>query len=179
MALHIDVYGRPKFRMRLAWFFGLVSKEVSKAPKKPEEKKTVTPGKRKRRGKGISARTIFKILRTKGLLKQLKGLLLDVLKCFKIRELRADFRVGLDNPADTGLLFALIGPAIFFLSRSVPCQIRVQPSFEGEAAFQGYLHGAVRLRPIRLVTPIVRFAFSLAAIRVVKILVLARWKRKK
>ena len=87
--------------------------------------------------------------------------------------------MGLDNPADTGLLFALIGPAIFFLSRSVPCQIRVQPSFEGEAAFQGYLHGAVRLRPIRLVTPIVRFAFSLAAIRVVKILVLARWKRKK
>ena len=175
--LHIDVYGRPKFQMRLVWLFGLVSKEITKAKKKPEEKERVAKGKRKPRK--IQARTIFKILRTKGLLKQLKRLLRDVLRHLKIRDLRVDFRVGLDDPADTGLLFALIGPATFFLGSSRVHEIKVQPSFEDEAVFEGYLSGALRLVPIQLVVPCLRFVFSLATLRVVKILVVTKWKRKK
>jgi len=179
LVLHADVYGRPKFRLRLSWLFGLVSKEVTKGKKKPEEKKRVIEGKRKPGGKRRRIRVIFEILRTKGLLRQTQGLLRDVLRRIKIRDLAADFRVGLDNPADTGFLFALIGPATFLLSSFFPHRIKVQPSFGDEAVFEGHLHGAVRLQPIQLVTPFLRFAFSLATIRVVKILVLSRWKRKK
>jgi len=163
--------------MRLVWLFGLVSKEITKVKKKPEEKERVAEGKRKPRK--IQARTIFKILRTKGLLKQLKRLLRDVLRRLKIRDLRVDFRVGLDDPADTGLLFALIGPTIFFLGSSRVHEIRVQPSFEDEAVFEGYLSGALRSVPIQLVVPCLRFVFSLATLRVVKILVLTKWKRTK
>lgn len=178
MALRIDVYGRPKFGMKLEWLFGLVSKEIRKGKKKPEEKKRVAEAEPKRRRRRIGARTIFEILRTKGLLGQFKRLLKNVLGRFKIRDLRVNFRVGLDNPAETGLLFAIVGPATFFLSSSFPHQIRVQPAFD-EAVFEGYLHGAVRLQPIQLVTPFLKFAFSLATIRVVKILILSKWKRKK
>jgi len=163
--------------MRLVWLFGLVSKEITKAKKKPEEKERVAKGKRKPRK--IQARTIFKILRTKGLLKQLKRLLRDVLRHLKIRDLRVDFRVGLDDPADTGLLFALIGPATFFLGSSRVHEIKVQPSFEDEAVFEGYLSGALKLVPIQLVIPFLKFTFSLATLRVVKILVVTKWKRKK
>ena len=169
--LHIDIHGRPKFQMRLAWLFGLVSKEITRAKKKkPKEKK------RKRR---IKARTIFKILRTRGLLGQLRRLLWDILRRLNIRDLRINFRVGLDDPADTGLLFALIGPATFFLGSSRVHEIRIEPSFEDEAVFEGYFHGAVRLVPIQLAIPILRFVFSLAAMRTVKVLVLTKWKRKK
>jgi len=147
--LRIDVHGRPKSQVRLVWFFGLVSK--------------------KRR---IKARTIFQILRTRGLLKQLKRLLQDILKCLKIRDLRVNFRVGLDDPADTGLLFALIGPATFFLGSSRFHEIRVEPSFEDEFVFEG-------LVPIQLAIPFLRFVFSLATIRAAKTLVLAKWKKKK
>lgn len=176
----LDVYGRPKFRMRLAWLFGLVSKEVGKGKKKPEEKKRVVPeAKPKRKRKRIRAETIFKIMRTKGLLRQFKDLLRDILSRLKIRDLAVDFRVGLDNPADTGLLFALIGPATFFLGSSRVHQIRVEPSFEDEVVFEGYLYGVVRLWPVQLVVPFLKFVFSLATIRVVKILVVSKWKRKK
>lgn len=175
----LDVYGRPKFRMRLAWLFGLVSKEVGKGKKKPEEKKKVVTGKRKAKERGRRARTIFEILRTKGVLRQFKGLVRDILSRLKIRDLAVDFRVGLDNPADTGLLFALIGPATFLLDSSRVHQIRVEPSFEDEAVFEGYLYGVVRLWPVQLVVPFLRFVFSLATIRVVKILVVSKWKRKK
>ena len=168
--LHIDIHGRPKFQIRLAWLFGLVSKEITRAKKKkPKEKK--------RKGR-IKARTIFKILRTRGLLGQLRRLLWDIFRRFNIRDLRVNFRVGLDDPADTALLFALIGPATFFLGSSRVHEIRIEPSFEDEVVFEGYLHGAVRLVPIQLATPILRFVFSLAAIRAVKVLVLTKWKRK-
>jgi len=177
VTLNMDVYGRPKFRLRLVWLFGLVSKELSKGKRKPEEKRRVIEGKPKLSAR--RARAMFDLLRTRGLLSQLKQLLRNVLRRVKIRELGADFRVGFDNPADTGLLFALIGPATLFLSPSVLHGIRVQPSFEAEAILEGHLYGTVRARPIQLVTPFLRFAFSLATIRAVKILVLTKWKRRK
>ena len=178
MTLHADVYGKPKLRLKLSWLFGLVSKEVTRG-KEPKEKKKLVKEKRKPREGKRRLRNILEILRTRGLLSQLKRLLRDVLSRLKTRDLIADFRVGLGDPADTGLLFALIGPATFWLNSSLSHQIRVQPSFEGEGVFEGYSHGVVRLRPIQLVIPFLRFAFSLATIRVAKRLVLTKWKRKR
>jgi len=178
MTLHADVYGKPKLRLKLSWLFGLVSKEVTRG-KEPKEKKKLVKEKRKPREGKRRLRDILEILRTRGLLSQLKRLLSDVLSRLKIRDLIADFRVGLGDPADTGLLFALIGPATFWLNSSLSHQIRVQPSFEGEGVFEGYSHGVVRLRPIQLVIPFLRFAFSIATIRVAKRLVLTKWKRKR
>jgi hypothetical protein len=170
LAFRLDVHGRPKFSLRLVWLFGLVSKDLKRGKKKPSKRKP-----RKRRG----GRGIFRILRTKGLLRQLKALVMDILGCLKIRDLSIDFRVGLDNPADTGLLFATIGPSLIFLSPSVRRSISIKPSFEVEAVLEGYAQAAVRLRPIRLLVPLLRFVFSLAFLRVIKTVVLAKWKRKK
>ena len=169
--LSMDASGRPKFRLRLVWLFGLISKEVSREKKKPEEKR-----KKKR---GIGFRNTLKILRTRGLPGQLKDLVRSLLGQLKIKELAANLKLGLHNPADTGLLFALIGSTTSFLSLPSQYQIRVQPSFYDETVFEGHLHGVLRLRPIKLVGPFMRLVFSLAALRVVKILVLSKWKRKK
>ncbi len=179
MVLHVGVHGRPKFRMRLTWLFGLVSKEITKGKKKPEEIERVAEGKRKPRKRRVRAGTILEILRTKGMLRQVMRLLRSILSRLKIRDLVVDFRVGLENPADTGLLFAVIGPATLFIGYSRAHEIRVQPSFAGEAVCEGYLSGTVKLLPIQLVPPFLRFICSLATIKVVKKLVLTKWKRKK
>ena len=179
MVLRIDVSGRPRFGMRLVWLFGLIGKEVRKGKGKPGEKRGAVEGKRKLGKRRIRARTVFEILRARGLLKQIEVLLRNILRRLKIRELRVDCRVGFDNPADTGLLFALIGPASLFMSSSIPCQIRAQPSFDDGTVFEGSFHGAVRLWPIQLLAPLIRFIFSLAIMRVVKLLILSKWKRRK
>ena len=36
VVLHANVYGKPKFQLRLAWLFGLVTREIRKGEKKPE-----------------------------------------------------------------------------------------------------------------------------------------------
>ncbi len=179
VVLRVDVYGRPKFRMRLTWLFGLVSKEITKEEKQPEYKKEADNGKGKPRKRGPGAKTILKILRARGLLGQSKLLLKGILRPPRIKDLAADLKVGLGDPADTGLLFAIIGPTISFLGSYFPNRIKVQPSFADEAVLEGSLHGALRLRPIQFIPPLLRFVFSLPTIRVAKILVVAKWRRKK
>jgi len=172
MAVQLSVSGKPKLRMKLVWLFGLVSKEVSRGEGKPREKKRA--GKRMAR-----LGDILSLLQTRDLLKQLKILLPSMLRSLKIRDLAADFRIGLGDPADTGLLFALIGPAALWLNSSFPLRIRAQPSFADEPTFLGHSHGVVRVRPIRLVIPLLRFAFSPATIGAMKKQIQTRWRRKK
>ncbi len=169
VSLRADVYGKPRFQLKLSWLFGLVRTDLA-GRKKPS---------RKRKAKLRDIIAIIEILPTKGLVSQLKRLMKDILSYLKVRNLYADFTLGLGDPADTGLLFAFVGPAASWLSSSLPCQIRVRPSFEDEGTLEGYSYGEVRLRPIQLVIPTLRFAFSLAAMRTAKKLVLAKWKRKR
>jgi hypothetical protein len=174
MSFQMDTDRSPKWRISLLWFFGLVSKEVGKREKLREKSETAER-RPKRKKKGLQAKTILKILRTKGLLRRLRHLLTDTMSCLKIKELGANFRIGFDDPADTGMLFALIGPAILFLNLASRHPIRVTPSFEDETVFKGYFHGTLRLRPIQLIPPLVRFGFSLPAIKALKLLALRKW----
>ena len=172
---HLDVYGRPKFRMRLAWFFGLVSREVRQGEKKPEQEETI---KRKRKT-GPKIGNTLRVLRTKGLAGKLISLVKNIFNRLKIRNLVADFEIGLDSPADTGLLFAVINPATHFSSPSSFCEVKLRPSFADEAVIEGYLFGTLRVHPIQFVIPFAEFVFSLPALRAVKALVLMKWKIRK
>ena len=173
MVLHLDKNGRPRLRLRLSWLFGLVSKEITRGKKQPKEKKAKD---KQERGKSRQGRRfIFQILGTKGLLQQFKNLIKGMLSRLKIRNLAVNLKVGLDDPADTGLLFAVIGPIVSFL----PYDITVQPSFTGEATWEGYSRGKIRIRPIQLIPPLLKFIFSPATIRAIKTVVTDKWKRKK
>jgi len=78
LRLHIDTYGRPRFRIRLSWFFGLVNKEITKKEKKPEDKNKTAKLEQKPKEKRLGTRIILEILRTKGLLSQIKILIKDI-----------------------------------------------------------------------------------------------------
>lgn len=179
LRLHIDVYGKPRFRTTLVWLFGLLRKDITTGEKKPEEKRKASEETQKPREKRPGARVILEILRVRGLLRQIKILLKDILRLPMTRALKADLKIGLGDPADTGLLFALIGPTTAFLGSSLRNEIRVQPSFADDAILEGSLDGALRLRPLQVITPLLRFIFSLPTIRVARILVVAKWKRKR
>lgn len=183
VVFHVDVYDRPKLRMSLAWLFGLVSKEITggkqKSKEEKDKEKEAVKEKPKSRKKGPGARTITEILRTRGLVGQIRRLLTGILRNPGLKDFMADFRVGLGDPADTGLLFAVIGTAPLFLGSRFRNKVKVRPSFEDEAVLEGSLNGTLRLRPIQLFPPVLRFVFSLPTVRMVKILVLSKWKRKK
>jgi hypothetical protein len=173
--LTLDTSAERKFRFRLVWLFGLISPELSRERRKPKARQ---PGRAKRK-RGIGLRTIWRILRTRGLLTKIKNLARDALPQIKIKEIAVNLRLGLDDPADTGLLFAVIGAARPFMKLPRQYELTIQPSFSSQPFFQGYLHGILRLQPIRLVIPFGRFIFSPTMLRVLRVLASSRRKNQR
>ena len=178
LVFRTSIYGNLKTSIRLVWLFGLVSKELRQTRKEPEEKRAIEH-KQKRGDWTQGIRVTSEVLRTKGFSGQIGSFIKRILRRIKVKKLIADFKVGLENPADIGLLFAFLAPLNLLLSYFSPHHIRIEPSFTGEAIIEGHFDGEVRLRPIQLAAPLIGFAFSLPTLRAVKKLVLSKWKRRK
>lgn len=167
---YVNTSERPAFRGRLLWLFGLVDWDIRKDKGKIKREKGERAARARRKpSPRISASTIVQILRTSGLFAQLRRLVAGIFKSLKIKELAANIKLGLENPADTALLFAMAGPVNFLLSL-LPYKISVWPSFDGDITFEAYLQGAARLWPILLVLALLKFVFSLPALRIARTL---------
>ena len=176
LVFRANVDGKPKFSLSLIWFFGLFTTHLTPPGKKSEEKRlTISEGKP---GDWLHRlRMTYEILQTKGLFKQLVSFLRKTFKQIKVRELAGNLKIGLDNPADTGLLFAFIAPLNLAINYFLPNPIKVEPLFTGESFITGYLYGAIRLWPIQLAASIIGLAVSLPVLRAYKKMVLHKWKR--
>jgi hypothetical protein len=171
----LNVPAKPRFRLKLVWLFGLVRRDITGGKKREKKGKSEKIPEPKRKRTGL--RDTLAILRTSGLVRQVIRLGRDVLSRLQIKDLAADLKVGLGSPMATGLLFAALGPLASWLNASFPVQVRA--SFAHEATLEGYLQGAVRVQPIRMVFPCLRFIFSPPAFRVARKLIRAKWKRKR
>lgn len=154
-----------KVRARVRWMFGLIGKDISRKRKKPKKEK-----KRKRNIKPLLA-----MLRTRGFLRKLFRFIRGIFQRFNVHELKLSLRVGLGYPAETGLLFALIGPTMVYTKFFSSLDIQVEPDFEQEGLW-GYGKADMRAFPIRLAGPFLLFAFSPTTIRAIKAMVVARRK---
>ena len=172
LAFSLEVYGRPKFKARFSWLFGLFSRDIEGKKKGDAALKKAVKKKasKKKRGGGRKA---LRLLTTRGLIRRLKALVLGILRRLEFREFRMDFRGGLENPVDSAMVFSLIWPAYLFLGPSFGRHVNLQVSFEGVAFLEGYCQGAVRLRPIRLAPPLARFIFSVPTLRAIKRMVIS------
>ena len=173
LVFHTNTNVRHKFSIRLVWLFGLVSHELRQGKKRPEKKRAIEH-KQTQRDWIWWIKTTFEVMRTKGLIRQFGNLAKRIRRRIKIKELVANLKIDLDNPADTGLLFAFIAPLNLLLDYFSPHQVRIEPSFAGEAPIEGHLYGTIRLRPIQLAAPLLGFAFSLPTLRAAKKLVLSK-----
>lgn len=135
----------------------------------------------KAEGKGESkkkrrVKPFFALLRTSGLTGRTIRFIRDILRQIKIRELYIDIKLGLADPADTGVLFGVITPLLIFVGVQKPTiDINIQPDFEQEN-LQGYAEGGVRVYPIQFIKPLLLFIFSLTTLRVIKAIISARRK---
>ena len=176
LTVQIDNSKSPACKIRLLWLFGLIDQDLRKIKEKTKEKRKAGTVREKKRGRGIRPDTLYRILRTTGLFSQVKQLLAGIVNSLKIKHLAANLKLGLENPADTALLFAITGPVNFLLSL-LPYDITIWPTFDSDLAIEAYVHGIARLWPILLVFALLKFIFSLPIIRIARILVTNRWKK--
>jgi hypothetical protein len=172
ISLRFNTSQKPKFSIRLRWLFGLLTSELTGEKKSSDDKS-------KPEQKGLEFSIIFAVLRTKGLASHFFRLIRNIFRKIKIKELAADLKVGLENPADLGLLFAFLTPLNLLARYFSPYPVSLQPNFTEEAFLQGHARATARLQPIQLVPQLAGFAFSKPGFVTIRKLVLAKWKAKK
>ncbi|MEW6142084.1 MAG: DUF2953 domain-containing protein [Chloroflexota bacterium] len=159
---------RARVKLKVLWLFERVGWDLPRAVKKvgkraPERRRERRPGKR-----GPSGRSVLAILRTRGLFPQVGRFFRDLIHSFEFRDFRLELRAGLDDPYDTGMLFAYAGPASVMLYQLAPGRVSIQPVFNG-AAFEGASSGVLRLWPVRVVGAALKLALSPPAFRVYRV----------
>ena len=182
IAFDVGGPGAARSRMRVGWLFGLLRKEFGGRRKKPEEREP------KREKKRRSDKPFLSSLATKGIavvssknrypinLTVARGLLKlsrRILSGVKVRYLDARLRIGLDDPADTAMLYSALWPVLVPLTYKSSAKVRMELSFE-EPALDLTARGLVRVFPIQMVWSVLLFALSPAGLRVVKRMVMRR-----
>ena len=177
ISLSFDTTRSEKLSLRLTWLFGFLrvhQSEFGKKPAKPTRKKDKkAEGVRKR-----DLRLVLQILRVKGMGRAIARLAHRIFLRLKILDLRAELIMGLDDPADTGILMAMLMPVCIILNTLSGKFFMVRPSFGG-AILDGNGEAIVRLFPIWLCLSAARFIFSMPAFTALKILIETKWKQKR
>ncbi len=168
MTYDLATHEHVRAKIRIGWLFGLVWKDIhARKKKKPKEK----PKKRRKRG----IKSFLPLLRIKGLSGKILKLVRQIFGCLRIKQLDVALRVGSDDPFDTGMLCSVLWPALIPPSPSGKVRFRLEAVFS-EFAIEASLQGWVRLFPIQLVWLLVSFVLSPTGLRLLKLMVVSRWK---
>jgi len=174
LALPIDVAFRAegleplRGEIGIRWLFGAVRLQVP-IPGSGETDETTQAkpraGKaRPKAGKKRARGNVFAALRQAAFRRRLYRLLQDALAAAHLRELRLHLRLGLGDPADTGRLWAVLGPLAAIARSLRNADVRIEPEFI-DAALEFRAEGRARLIPLQYLALAVGFVLSPVSIR--------------
>lgn len=147
-------------QITVRWFFRLVRARI----RLPGARRARPRRKASRR---VERRTRFPfaaLVRERAFRRRVYRVAGDLVRAIGVERLRVRIRLGLDDPADTGHLWALVGPLGTMVQNLRAAQVLLEPEFSG-AAFAFRAHGRVCIVPLRIVAIVVAFALSPASMR--------------
>lgn len=153
-------------QIAIGWLFGLVKFRVllPDTAKPPARTASQAVKPRARRDARTSHGQVLVALRQAAFRHRAYRLLRDLLHAVRLRELRLGLRLGLGDPADTGLLWALVGPLNAAAQNLRNARVRIEPDFIAPA-FEVEAHGRCMLVPLQILLLVIVFALSPASIR--------------
>ena len=153
------------------WLFGLVRFRIpAPGAEKPPKRKTEAKARRKpaqarakpeSRGRG---RKVLAVLRQEAFRQRVYRLARDLVRAAHLHQLRLWMRLGLGDPADTGRLWAVVGPLGAMAQGLRHADVRIEPDFV-EPALEFRAQGRLVLVPLQFLALAVAFLLSPASIR--------------
>ena len=147
--------------LTVRWMFGLVEFPLKR--RKPREK----PAKPKAKKRGRAARLLPRLLgalQSPKFRHRLLRFCRDIIAALRLRDFGLRLRLGFDDPADTGVVWAFVGPLVAFLQAREAANVDVGAAFERET-LEVDAAGKVRIVPAQLVSIGVMFVFSPVTLR--------------
>lgn len=148
--------GQREGESHIRWLFGLVRVRTdgsAKAMTSEEPEKTGKPIKKARRSKPLAA--IF----VEGFVARVLTLVRRLITSIHIHHLDLHSRIGLGDPADTGRLWAFIGPLGVLLAQPRATSVRIEPDFYNEV-LDFTSDGRIHVVPLRLLWVVLGFLVS-------------------
>jgi len=167
LAMPFDVGYRLKkddsfsLRLSIAWAYGLLSKQLDQIPEKPKQEISGTkkmPRKQRRSGK-VNFKAVMAFMRCPGMSASLLRLARNMWRQLRIHQLSLHLTFGLDDPADTGLLFGTLAPALILNDRLTRFDLQVQPDFS-QPTLLAESRGQLRLIPLTIIGVMIAFLLS-------------------
>lgn len=154
LTLTFQVSWQEAFRndAELKWAFGLVRKRILPARSKPVASKSEQHDRRTSRSRQ-STRTkpnLLSALRQKGFRHRITRFVGDVWHAVHKEDVKMRLRIGLGDPADTGQLWAFLGPISEMLGSVQDVSVKFEPEFIDETLeFVG--NGSIRIIPLQMI----------------------------
>ena len=150
-------------RIYIGWMFGMIH-----VPLRPA-KRRVSRRRRRRAGKRTTGhgRRLLAMLRSRDFLSRALRLLRDVMRRVEVRRCDVQMRFGLDDPADTGQLWAAVGPIMAVVPTPSAARFAVEPDFTAPA-FNLDARGEIRVIPIALMAVFASFLLSPPTVRALR-----------
>jgi hypothetical protein len=158
--------------VRVRWLLGLVrlriplpgaAREPGEAAAPPEGGRRPARGRARRPAPRRPGRYV-EVLRQEAFRARAWRLARDLVRAVRVRRLRLWARVGLDDPADTGMLWAVLGPLGAVALGLRRAEVRIEPEF-AEAALRFRTDGRVVVVPLQLLALAAAFALSPPSLR--------------
>lgn len=152
--------------VNIRWLFGLARFHIAipPPPKQPTHKTKAKEKEAHRRKQRHAPKKIVAILKQSAFRRRIYRFITRLLRAIHTHNLRLHVCIGLDDPADTGKLWALLGPVSAMATSLRRSEVRIIPEFTS-AAFQFKSQGEVRVIPLELIAIIIAFALSPPTLR--------------
>ncbi len=157
-------------RIVVYWLFGLTRRTLR--PGREDRARVLRRRRRRRKVIGAASRQVvskrrhvFAVLRSKGFARRAAYLVRDLLRSIRPRRFRFQCVVGLDDPADTGRLLAVLSPLRLLANTELKVGRHSQTAFELIPDFTGprcagYWYASVRFVPLTVIGLFLGFLFS-------------------
>ncbi len=156
-------------QVTVGWLYGLLRFRIPVSDaSKPRTSRPATGRRTRKRGRkwndGGKGRDFFAILRRADFRREIYRFVKDVCRAVHLHELGFRMRLGLGDPADTGRLWAFVGPLNAAAQSLRNARIVIEPEFM-EAVIEFDTHGRFRIVPLRFLALAVAFALSVPSRR--------------
>lgn len=136
----------------LTWAFGLVRKHILPTGLKPVTSKSERPDRRTSRSRHSTRRLLhlFNALGQKKFRRRITRFVGDAWHAVHKKDVKIRLRIGLGDPADTGQLWAVLGPISGILGGVHSASVMIEPEFIDETLeFSG--DGSIRIIPLQII----------------------------
>ncbi len=137
--------------IQLYWLFGLVRLQRPLTRPKPPVPGQPTGSQEKTEAKSSSRQTSsLAVIRQKAFRRRVFRFLRDIWRAMRKQDLSLRVRIGLGDPADTGRLWAVIGPVAGLLTEVQEASIDIVPEFT-DTVFEFDSSGKIRVIPLQMI----------------------------